>query len=156
MIILWTISQAKEPEIAHTVQEQRLTDVVDSDEILQRDIVDLIQRHNDDFSRVLETRDQRYLKATTIEKGHIQALEQITNFLEYMQRDGITSSFQTNLRIVNWREISKDRVESTIDETWKEIYSDGHITHVNVRNIYRLVFLEGAWLVDSCEILRPG
>ena len=129
--------------------------VTSNHKITEEEIVSLIKQHNEDFSRVLESRDHRYLKATTSEKGEAQVRQSVINLLDYMQENGIKITHLIEMRLLNWRLIAENKVRATTDEIWEESYLDGHTTQLVDRNVYEIAFVDGLWLIDACEVLPP-
>lgn len=123
--------------------------------IAEKDVVSLIKRFNDDFCKVLDSRDLRYLKASTTEEGMVKEKKSMENMLDFMEEKKMTSTHPVEINLVTWQEGPNNKVEATTDEVWEEIYSDGHKSKVSARNIYEVLLVGDIWLIDSCEVLRP-
>ncbi len=123
--------------------------------ITEEEIKSLIRKHNDDFCKVLDSRDNRYIKATTTDKGVLQFKQSVIDLLGYMQENKIKFTHPVEISLLNWRFASDNKVTATTDETWEEKYIDGHVSQLIDRNIYEIIFDDSTWLIDSCEVLPP-
>jgi hypothetical protein len=121
--------------------------------VTEKDISSLLRKHNDDFCKVIDTRDNRYLKATATDKAVAKGRQDIINLLDYMQENNIKITRLTEMSLVSWQFISDNKIEATTDEVWEDKYLDGHISESVNRNIYEILLLDGRWLIDASEVL---
>ena len=67
-----------------------------------------------------ETRDKRYLKATTTDRGFAQANQAIVNLLDYLQEKKIKSTYLTDMKILNMQYISDTKIKLLLTKTGRK------------------------------------
>lgn len=119
-----------------------------------QEIENLIERHNHNLARFLETRDKNHLQETSC-NSFLNLSESYfeTMFDSMKQSDWTTCNLVTFYLIDNPTLITNNRLIVTTNETWEYFYTNGQKSQSRSVNKYTMVSEQHKWLVEACDII---